>query len=126
MIDLYYDLRAFIFSLNPEANELLYNTHALVSSYSLSDRMSEMYCMIPIYSKHMNLGFMKGTLLHDPQNLLHGTGKLMRHIPISDPSDYRNEAVEALIISAIELEREEMEAHRKKIGLTISKIKMPS
>ena len=126
LIDLYCELRAFILSFNPEANELLYNTHALVSGYSLSDRVSETYCMIPIYSKHLNLGFTKGTLLHDPQNLLRGTGKLIRHIPITTPSDYRNEAVETLVKHAIEFELEEIDEKRKKSGLTISKIKMPT
>ena len=43
LIDVYLDLRDFLFSLHPEANELIYNTHALVSVYSLSDRLSEAY-----------------------------------------------------------------------------------
>lgn len=124
LIDLYNDLREFILSLHPEANELLYNTHALVSGYSLSERLSETYCMIPIYTKHLNLGFTKGTLLDDPNNLLHGTGKLIRHIPISAIEDYRNKEVESLILAAIQFELGEMDEKRKKEGLTISKIKM--
>lgn len=124
LIDLYIDLRQFILSICPDANELLYNTHALVSGYSLSERVSETFCLIPIYTKHLNLGFRKGTLLHDPNGLLKGTGKLMRHIPISSKSDYRNDAVEAMIHHAIQFEIEEMDMSKKKEGLTISKIKI--
>lgn len=124
LIEQYKELRNFVISIYPDANELIYNTHALVSVYSLSDRLSEAYCMIPIYTQHLNLGFHKGTLLPDPSGLLQGTGKLIRHIPIQSKNDYHTHEVEALIQSAIQFEKEEMEEKRKKEGLTISKIKM--
>jgi len=125
LIELYTDLRQFIFSIYPDANELLYHTHALTSAYSLSDRVSETYCLIPIYTRHLNLGFRKGTLLDDPTGLLKGTGKLMRHIPIVSKSDYRkNKEVETLIQNSIQFELEEMDMAKKKEGLTISKIKL--
>ena len=125
LIELYTDLRQFMFSICPDANELLYHTHALTSGYSLSDRVSETFCLIPIYTKHLNLGFRKGTLLDDPTGLLKGTGKLMRHIPITAKSDYRNnQEVEALIRRSIQFEIEEMDMAKKKEGLTISKIKI--
>ena len=124
LIDLYLDLREFLLSQHLEANELVYNTHALVSVYSLSDRLSEAYCMIPIYTKHLNLGFHKGTLLNDTEQLLHGTGKLIRHIPITSKKDYRNKEVKALIMAAIQFEMDEIDIKRKKTRLTISKIKM--
>ena len=124
LIDLYLDLREFILSLHPEANELVYNTHALVSVYSLSDRLSEAYCMVPIYTKHLNLGFHKGAILNDSEQILKGTGKLIRHIPISSSEDYRNKKVKSLIMAAIQYELEELDPKRKKEGLTISKIKM--
>jgi len=124
LIDLYIDIRQYIFSLCPEANELLYNTHALVSVYTLSDRLSEAFCMIPIYTKHLNLGFHKGAIIQDQKGLLKGTGKLIRHIPISTMNDYRNKDVEALIRNAIQFEIEEMDMKKKKENLTISKIKI--
>ena len=124
LLELYLDMREFILSLHPEANELIYHTHALVSVYSLSDRLSEAFCMIPIYTKHLNLGFHKGTLLNDPDKLLHGTGKLIRHIPITSIVDYRNEKVKSLILAAIQFELDDLDIKRKKTGLTISKIKV--
>ena len=97
LMDLFKDLRAFILEIYPESNELLYHTHALTSVFCISDKLSDAFCMIPIYTGHLNLGFNKGTLLDDPHQLLVGTGKLIRHIPIEKQSDYRNEEVRKLI-----------------------------
>ena len=123
LIDTYTDLRAFILSLYPESNELLYHTHALTSAYCISEKVSDCFCLLPIYTNHVNLGFSKGTLLKDPHKLLKGTGKLMRHIPIKNTADYRNQKVEALIKSAITFAIGDMDTETKKTGLTISKIK---
>lgn len=123
LIDLYLELRAFILNIHPKGNELLYHTHALTSLYSVSEKMGDAFCMIPIYTNHLNLGFNKGTLLEDPQNLLQGTGKWIRHIPIEKESDFKNEAVKELIKNAIALAEEDSNAKNLNQELTISKIK---
>jgi len=123
LIDLYLDLRALIFEIHPLSNELLYHTHALTSLYSVSEKMGDGFCMIPIYTNHLNLGFNKGTVIHDPKKLLQGTGKWIRHIPISNKSDYRNKDVEDLIKSAIDLAIEDTTAKTINQGLIFSKIK---
>src|SRR5688500_11297052 len=97
VIDLLTDLRAYVLDLYPESNELLYHTHALTSVFSISDKLSDAFCMLPIYTNHLNLGFNKGTRLKDPHKLLTGTGNLIRHIDIKKPTDYRNPKVKALI-----------------------------
>ena len=81
------DLRQYILDLHTDSNELLYHTHALTTVYSISEKLSDAYCMLPIYTNHVNLGFNKGALLEDPNNLLSGTGKLIRHIAVKKPSD---------------------------------------
>ena len=123
LIALFKDLRAFLFEIYPDANELLYHTHALTSLFSISEKMSDAFCMIPIYNNHFNLGFNKGTLITDQHNLLVGTGKFIRHIPIKEVSDYRNEKVKDLIKLAIDFAIEDMDQPTKSIGKTISKIK---
>lgn len=123
LIDLYLNLREFILSIHPKSNELLYHTHALTSLYTLSEKMGDAFCMIPIYSNHLNLGFNKGTLLQDPKNLLQGTGKLIRHIPIEKKEDFRNIDVENLIRSAIDFAINDMDKESKAFGTIISKIK---
>jgi len=125
LIDLYTDLREYILSLHPDSVEICYHTHALTSVYSLSEKLSDAFCMLPIYSNHVNLGFNKGTLLDDPHQLLQGTGKLIRHIPVEKPADYQNEKVAAIVRSAIDLAITDQVKESKKKGITISKIKEP-
>jgi len=123
LIELFIDLREYILELYPDANELLYHTHALTAVFSISEKLSDAFCMLPIYTNHLNLGFNKGTLLKDPKNILEGTGKLIRHIPVKIPKDYRNSKVKALIKEAIDFAIKDMPKPTKSIGKTISKIK---
>ncbi|MBL7932841.1 MAG: DUF1801 domain-containing protein [Bacteroidia bacterium] len=121
--ELFVDLRAYILEIYPDCNELLYHTHALTSVFSISEKLSDAFCMLPIYTKHLNLGFNKGTLLKDPHKLLTGTGNLIRHIDIKKTSDYRNPKVKALIKEAVDFAIKDMDKPTKSIGKTISKIK---
>lgn len=123
VIDLFKDLRKCILELYPDSNELLYHTHALTAVFSITDKLSDAFCMLPIYTNHLNLGFNKGMLLKDPSNLLTGTGNLIRHIDVKKSSDYRNAKVEALIKEAIGFAIKDMDKPTKSIGKTISKIK---
>ncbi|MFN3852609.1 MAG: DUF1801 domain-containing protein [Spirosomataceae bacterium] len=123
VIDLFKDLREYILELYPDCNELIYHTHALTSVFSISDKLSDAFCMLPIYTNHLNLGFNKGTLLKDPDKLLTGTGNLIRHIDVKNTSDYRNPKVKALIQEAIGFAIKDMDKPTKSIGKTISKIK---
>jgi hypothetical protein len=123
LIELFKDLREYILQIHPNSNELLYHTHALTTVFSVSENLSDAFCMLPIYTNHLNLGFNKGTLIKDPHKLLTGTGKLIRHIPIATPADYRNKNVKALIKAAIDFAIDDMEKSTKSVGQTISKIK---
>lgn len=123
LVDMFYDLRNYIIEIYPVCNELLYHTHALTTVFSISEKLSDAFCMIPIYTNHLNLGFNKGTLLEDEHNLLIGTGNLIRHIPITTENDYSNKRVEKLIKSAVEFALNDMDKPTKSIGKVISKIK---
>jgi len=122
VIDLFQDVRHFILQLHPDSNELLYHTHALTAVFCVSDRLADAFCMLPISSNHLNLGFNKGTLLKDPHHLLTGTGNLIRHIDISKSADYRNSKVKALVKEAIAFAIKNMDKPSKITGQTISKI----
>lgn len=124
VIDLFKELRQFILELYPASNELLYHTHALTAVFSISEKLTDAFCHVPVYSAHINLGFNKGTLLEDPHSLLKGTGKLIRHIEIKQPSDYRNPEVKSLIKEAIEFAINDVDKPTKSVGKTLSKIKM--
>lgn len=123
LIKLFKELRSFVLDMYPNSNEMLYHTHALTAVFSISDKLADAFCTIPIYSNHLNLGFNKGTLLKDPHQLLKGTGNLMRHIPIAAAADFQNKKVKDLLQAAIDFAIRDMEKPAKSIGQTISKIK---
>jgi hypothetical protein len=123
VIELFQDLRAVILEIYPDSNELLYHTHALTTVFSISEKLSDAFCMLPIYTNHLNLAFNKGTLLNDPHKLLTGTGNLIRHIAVDTEKDYRNKKVKDLIKRAVDFAIKDMDKPTKSTGLTISKIK---
>jgi hypothetical protein len=123
LAELYIDLRNFILDLMPAANELLYHTHALTSVYTPTQKMGDAFCHIPIYTEHLNLGFNQGTLLDDPEHLLEGTGKSIRHIPVRTKKDFRNQKVKALVNIAIKYSIANAKGTINETGETISKIK---
>jgi len=123
LVNLFHDLRDYILEIYPDCNELLYHTHALTTVFSISEKLSDAFCMIPIYTNHLNLGFNKGTLIDDEHNLLTGTGNLIRHISVKNEIDYRNSKVEKLIKAAVEFALNDMDKPTKSIGKVISKIK---
>jgi hypothetical protein len=123
LIELFIDARKFVLSVYPDATELLYHTHALTAVFSVSEKLGDSYCMLPIYSNHFNLGFNKGTLLPDPHKLLTGTGNLIRHIDIRAPKDYRDPKVKTLVRAAVDFALADMDKPGKAGGKTISKIK---
>lgn len=123
LVEIFTDLRAFVMDIYPDCYELLYHTHALTAVFSITEKLSDAYCMLPVYTNHVNLGFNKGTLLVDPHKLLQGTGKLIRHIPVISYRDYRTNKVKALISSAIDLAKKDYENIARGNGKTISKIK---
>ena len=123
VIELFKDLRKFILEIYPDSNELLYHTHALTTVFSISDKLSDAFCMLPIYTNHLNLGFNKGTLLNDPHKLLTGTGNWIRHIPVDTEKDYRNKKVKDLLKTAVDFAIKDIDKPIKSTGKTISKIK---
>lgn len=50
---------------------------------------------------HLQFGFFAGAKLSDPQNLLKGTGKFVRHIRIQSPNDVDEKALSTMIRKAV-------------------------
>ena len=63
-------------------------------------KMSQHFCYIAPFKRHLNLGFMYGSALDDPENLLEGTGADLRHIKIRRMEQLEDPAVRALIAAA--------------------------
>ncbi len=87
----------------PGAMQLVYDTYnGLVVGFSPTDRASDAIFSIVLYPRWVNLFFLQGAGLPDPQNLLKGTGSRVRHIKIEDASRLDDPAVRALIKAALE------------------------
>ena len=70
-------------------------------SYGLGPKKnSEAYCYLIAYKTHVNLGFFHGSRLN-ADDLLEGTGPLMRHLKISSSEDLQNSKVQKLIKAAL-------------------------
>lgn len=60
-----------------------------------------------VHAAHVTFGFHRGAALPDPQGLLEGTGKSMRHVKIRTPADLERPALRELVNAAAKLNREE-------------------
>ncbi|MCY4062103.1 MAG: DUF1801 domain-containing protein [Chloroflexi bacterium] len=63
-------------------------------------KMSQHFCYIAPFKKHLNLGFMYGAHLPDPRNLLEGQGADLRHVKIRSAVDLERPALRDLIDNA--------------------------
>ena len=70
-------------------------------SYGLGPKKnSEAYCYLIAYKTHVNLGFFHGSRL-GADDLLEGTGPLMRHLKLSSVEDIGKPVIQRLIKAAL-------------------------
>lgn len=104
-----------VFAVSPHARQLAEQAKALIRSvypavvevpwpkqrvigYGVGPKkMSEHFCYISVSKNHINLGFMYGAELPDPENLLEGSGKLLRHVRITQPEQLSDPALRELL-----------------------------
>lgn len=58
------------------------------------------FAYVAAFKAHVNVGFFRGAELHDPQHLLEGTGKLMRHVKLRPETETDPAALTELIRAA--------------------------
>jgi len=96
--------RAPIVDVYPEVVEVPWPRQN-VAGYGIGPKkMSEHFCYIALHDDHVNLGFNQGAELPDPEELLEGPGKMLRHTKITEPEDLDDPALRRLL--------EEARAHR--------------
>ena len=95
------ELRAMVLNEAPAAVEKLLQVYALVFWYSLTGKMSDAFCQVVIYPKGVNLMFNRGAELEDPDGVLVGEGKIIRHIKIRRPEDLKNPHLRKFIRAAL-------------------------
>jgi hypothetical protein len=64
--------------------------------------MKDGFCHIVTYKSHVNLGFNRGALLPDPNKVLTGTGKSIRHIAFHNQNDLDRPFIRRYLQAAIE------------------------
>ena len=55
---------------------------------------------ISAHKAHANLGFAKGSSLPDPDGIIEGTGKNLRHVKVRSVAEAENPALQRLIVAA--------------------------
>ena len=64
-------------------------------------KMTDGYAYIMPMRGYVNLGFYQGALLADPERLLEGTGKALRHVKVRSLADANRASVRALVAAAL-------------------------
>ena len=95
------ELREMVLKEAPAAVERLLQVYALVFWYSLSGKMSDAFCQVVTYPKGVNLMFNRGAELNDPEGVLVGDGKIIRHIKVRRPEDLKNPHLQKFIRAAL-------------------------
>jgi hypothetical protein len=100
--DLALALREVILEEAPDASESIYQVYTVAVWFGFSGKMKDMFCYIATNAGHVNLGFPRGASLPDPNGVLEGTGKAMRHIKFASHSEVERAFVRRYIRAAME------------------------
>jgi hypothetical protein len=94
--------RALVLGEAPDASELIYDAYnAVASGYSFTGRPSDSFIHIAVYANWVNIGFNQGSQLADPEKLLQGNGRWIRHIRVSNSLDLAKPALKNFVKAAI-------------------------
>ena len=97
-------LRALIKEVVPDAQERVHGGWQVIA-YSCAPGMQGEFCAQSPQRTRINLEFYRGVDLPDPQHLLDGTGKKMRHVKVATAADAERPGLRELIGSAAGLAR---------------------
>ncbi len=98
--DLARKIRALILDVAPAAVEVV-SIKDRVAGYGFSNKMRKQLVYIALPKGWARLGFYYGGELSDPEHLLEGEGKRLRHIKIRSEQDLNRLAVRELVRLAL-------------------------
>jgi hypothetical protein len=103
--------RKLILAEAPEASEFVYEVYTIADHFTFTGRPSDAFVFTTTHANWVNLGFNFGSQLPDPNHLLRGDGKWIRHVRIAQGEDLDAPGVRHLIRAAIaQAERPERKA----------------
>lgn len=97
---------AFMRRCGPDIRVLLHDGHPTACVGDVA------FAYVNAFSAHVNVGFFRGAELADPQGLLEGEGRFMRHVKLKPGVSVNAAALEALIRIACSDMQERAEAER--------------
>jgi len=87
----------------PDAIESISKGYAVAIGFSFTGKpLKDGFCHIAVYSTHVNLGFNRGAKLPDPNQVLEGSGKMIRHITFHNQQDLNRPYLRRYLQAAIE------------------------
>jgi hypothetical protein len=95
-------LREMVLEEAPHAVEKAYANHPSAVWFGFGEKMKDMFCYIAAATRHVNLGFCRGASLPEPDRVLEGEGKMMRHVKFRSERDVERPFVRRYIQAAIE------------------------
>jgi hypothetical protein len=104
-------------ALLPGATEFVYdNYNAFAIGFGPNDRPSDALFSVVLYPRQVNLGFIQGAVLDDPDRVLQGTGTQFRHIKlIPDASVLDQPQVRTLMEQAVRTSDVQPDPHRRRV-----------
>jgi hypothetical protein len=96
--------REAILSVFPDATEKVYPGWKVIQ-YGAGPEMKSVFAAISPLRERVNLGLANGVDLPDPQGLLEGDGKAIRHVKLASPEAASAPAVKELIRGALDAVR---------------------
>ena len=123
LVKLAQELRKYFLKTNPRY-ELIGQSRSLNIGYSYTKKAWDSYAAIIVYSKHINISFPSGAFIDDPNSLLIGEGKRVRHIKVNSIEEMHNPKIIDLIQKAqdLALDQLEMEMNKDEMCQTIFKL----
>lgn len=94
-------LRAMVLDLHTDTTEVVRLGDRASTFGHGPKKMSEGYAYIQPHKNWVNLGFYMGAMLADPEGLLEGTGKKLRHVKVRSLADATTDGLRALVEAAI-------------------------
>src|SRR6516225_10833372 len=92
--------RKLILEEAPEASEFVYEVYTIADHFTFTERPSDAFVFTTTHANWVNVGFNFGSLLPDPDGLLRGEGKWIRHARIAKGADLDTPGVRRLVRAA--------------------------
>jgi hypothetical protein len=94
-------LQALIVALRARVKSLVPGATEFANPWGLPTfEAKQPFAYFMVAKKHVTLGFLYGNSLDDPNNLLEGTGKDLRHVKLRTADDLGRKGLDQLILAA--------------------------